>query len=174
MCDRNKTMKRDGGKKGSRGEREGRLTRPSSGVRLDALELAHLALDPAIERDVREECDEREERCEERCDRRREPRARVRQAGQPKRDYRHRCRCSYVSHFSTWEGMRGRVRTNRVDGEAAGPGSANGDGAGAVGVVEGGGVPAVVGVANAVAVLLVPACCPVFRTSGVQSSEGLG
>ena len=60
-----------------------------------------------------------------------------------------------------------RGRTDGVDGESAGPGGGDGDGACAVGVVDDGGIPAVVGVADAVAVLLIPARCPVFRTSGV-------
>ena len=54
------------------------------------------------------------------------------------------------------------ARTNGVNGEAARPGGGDGRGALAVGVVEGSRVPAMVGVADAVAVLLVPTRCPVF------------
>ncbi len=68
---------------------------------------------------------------------------------------------SYIEHRRR-RGGRWGVRTDGVYGEAAGPGGGDGHGALAVGVVEDGGVPAVIGIADAVAILLVPARCPVF------------
>ena len=65
------------------------------------------------------------------------------------------------------------ARTNGVDGEAARPGGGDGRGALAVGIVESSRVPAMVGVADAVAVLLVPTRCPVFTLCSARVWDDL-
>ncbi len=74
------------------GEGNGELTRPGSRVRLNSVELAHLTLDPAVERDLGQEGQEGEEGREEGGDGGGEPRGCVHEEGEAQRDERDRRR----------------------------------------------------------------------------------
>ncbi|KAL7278477.1 hypothetical protein ACG7TL_007476 [Trametes sanguinea] len=130
---------------------EGGRTWGGVGVGGDAVELADLVLDPGVERDVDGEGDEGEERGEEGGERGEEGRGDLSSSGHGRDGARERA--------------SERGRTDGVDGEAAGPGGADGDKILAAAVVDGGGVRVVGGAAGADAVCFVPAVRPAMSSA---------